>query len=136
MLTVKISIFFIVLNSSYPEPNPANQPDIRQERLQGQSGGGAPKKHKRQPKHQQQPMAPPQPPMHSYSSSEEDLKSTPEYGSDSEKGKRSFAYWFVLCVVVYMRLLLPFKQFYLVVMMMVNGNDDGNNSFYHCDPVG
>lgn len=75
-------------NSSYPEQNPANQPDIRQERLQGQSGGGAPKKHKRQPKHQQQSIAPPQPPMHSYSSSEEDLKSTPEYGSDSEKGKR------------------------------------------------
>lgn len=76
-------------------------------------------------------MAPPQPPMHSYSSSEEDLKSTPEYGSDSEKGKRSFAYWLVLCVVVYMRLLLPFKQFYLVVM--VNGNDDGNNISCHCD---
>ncbi|XP_066143466.1 regulating synaptic membrane exocytosis protein 2 isoform X3 [Euwallacea fornicatus] len=69
----------------YPEQDPANQPDIRQERLQGQSGG-VPKKHKRQPKHQPTTVVPPQQQMHSYSSSEEDLKSTPEYGSDSEKG--------------------------------------------------
>ncbi|XP_066143469.1 regulating synaptic membrane exocytosis protein 2 isoform X6 [Euwallacea fornicatus] len=70
----------------YPEQDPANQPDIRQERLQGQSGG-VPKKHKRQPKHQPTTVVPPQQQMHSYSSSEEDLKSTPEYGSDSEKGQ-------------------------------------------------
>lgn len=56
--------------------------------------------------------------MHSYSSSEEDLKSTPEYGSDSEKGKRSLCL-LVLFVVVSIRLLLPFKQFYLLMMMVV-----------------
>ncbi|CAH1130637.1 unnamed protein product [Ceutorhynchus assimilis] len=72
----------------YPEQNPANQPDLRQERLQGQAS--ATKKHKRQTKHQQHQSAPPpQLQLHSYSSSEEDLKSTPEYGSDrdSEKGQ-------------------------------------------------
>ncbi|XP_050294946.1 regulating synaptic membrane exocytosis protein 2 isoform X2 [Anthonomus grandis grandis] len=72
----------------YPEQNPDNPPDIRQERLQGQQAS-ATKKHKRQTKHQMQPMPPPpQLQLHSYSSSEEDLKSTPEYGSDrdSEKG--------------------------------------------------
>ncbi|KAL1513477.1 hypothetical protein ABEB36_002883 [Hypothenemus hampei] len=70
----------------YSEQNTDNQPDIRQERLQGQSS--ATKKHKRQTKHQHQTSSHPQLQLHSYSSSEEDLKSTPEYGSDrdSEKG--------------------------------------------------
>ncbi|XP_048518490.1 regulating synaptic membrane exocytosis protein 2 isoform X1 [Dendroctonus ponderosae] len=70
----------------YPDQNPANQPDVRQERLQGQAS--ATKKHKRQTKHHHQTAPPPQLQLHSYSSSEEDLKSTPEYSSDrdSEKG--------------------------------------------------
>ncbi|XP_048518491.1 regulating synaptic membrane exocytosis protein 2 isoform X2 [Dendroctonus ponderosae] len=71
----------------YPDQNPANQPDVRQERLQGQAS--ATKKHKRQTKHHHQTAPPPQLQLHSYSSSEEDLKSTPEYSSDrdSEKGQ-------------------------------------------------
>ncbi|XP_050294948.1 rab-3-interacting molecule unc-10 isoform X4 [Anthonomus grandis grandis] len=78
----------------YPEQNPDNPPDIRQERLQGQQAS-ATKKHKRQTKHQMQPMPPPpQLQLHSYSSSEEDLKSTPEYGSDrdSEKGQPNISW--------------------------------------------
>ncbi|XP_076254330.1 rab3 interacting molecule isoform X3 [Rhynchophorus ferrugineus] len=70
----------------YAEQNP-DQQELRQERIQGQASVA--KKHKRQTKHPHQTAPPPQVQLHSYSSSEEDLKSTPEYGSDerdSEKG--------------------------------------------------
>lgn len=48
------------------------------------------KKHKRSGSTKKQHPPPPQVQLHSYSSSDEDIKSTPEYGSDdrdSEKGK-------------------------------------------------
>lgn len=51
------------------------------------STASANKKHKRSGSNKKQPPPPPQVQLHSYSSSEEDLKSTPEYGSDNEKGK-------------------------------------------------
>ncbi|XP_057663298.1 regulating synaptic membrane exocytosis protein 2 isoform X2 [Diorhabda carinulata] len=73
----------------YPEPESEPvQMDHSQQRVQSIASGT--KKHKRSgssKKHQQLP--PPQVQLHTYSSSEEDLKSTPEYGSDerdSEKG--------------------------------------------------
>ncbi|CAH1098870.1 unnamed protein product [Psylliodes chrysocephalus] len=75
----------------YPEPETEPiQMDHSQQRVQPMASSN--KKHKRSgstKKHQQHP--PPQVQLHNYSSSEEDLKSTPEYGSDerdSEKGKR------------------------------------------------
>ncbi|XP_057663299.1 regulating synaptic membrane exocytosis protein 2 isoform X3 [Diorhabda carinulata] len=76
----------------YPEPESEPvQMDHSQQRVQSIASGT--KKHKRSgssKKHQQLP--PPQVQLHTYSSSEEDLKSTPEYGSDerdSEKGQQT-----------------------------------------------
>lgn len=57
---------------------------------QAMNSTSANKKHKRCGSTKKQHPHPPQLQLHSYSSSEEDLKSTPEYGSDSEKGKRKF----------------------------------------------
>ncbi|XP_076254332.1 rab3 interacting molecule isoform X5 [Rhynchophorus ferrugineus] len=76
----------------YAEQNP-DQQELRQERIQGQASVA--KKHKRQTKHPHQTAPPPQVQLHSYSSSEEDLKSTPEYGSDerdSEKGQTNISW--------------------------------------------
>ncbi|XP_060516998.1 regulating synaptic membrane exocytosis protein 2 [Cylas formicarius] len=71
----------------YPDEEPDTSPiDLNQQRVS--STASANKKHKRSGSTKKQhPM--PQVQLHSYSSSEEDLKSTPEYGSDerdSEKG--------------------------------------------------
>ncbi|CAG9835148.1 unnamed protein product [Diabrotica balteata] len=76
----------------YPEQEAEPvQMEHSQQRVQPMASAN--KKHKRSgstKKHQQH--APPQVQLHNYSSSEEDLKSTPEYGSDerdSEKGRGS-----------------------------------------------
>lgn len=76
-----IAFFFF----RFPDP----QPDpITMELLQGKSPtASANKKHKRSSSNRKQYSSPPKVQLHSYSSSEEDLKSTPEYGSDSERGK-------------------------------------------------
>ncbi|KAJ8972639.1 hypothetical protein NQ317_007350 [Molorchus minor] len=70
----------------YPDPEPELPMDHSQQRVP--SAASANKKHKRSGSTKKQ-HPPPQVQLHSYSSSEEDLKSTPEYGSDerdSEKG--------------------------------------------------
>ncbi|KAJ8965178.1 hypothetical protein NQ314_004321 [Rhamnusium bicolor] len=71
----------------YPDPEPDPLPmELSQQRVP--SAASANKKHKRSGSTKKQ-HPPPQVQLHSYSSSEEDLKSTPEYGSDerdSEKG--------------------------------------------------
>lgn len=61
------------------------------------SATSANKKHKRCGSTKKQHQPPPQLQLHSYSSSEEDLKSTPEYGSDSEKGMMKIVEWMKCC---------------------------------------
>lgn len=81
-LNRRVNDFFFRYPDSEPEPITM---ELSQQGIS--STASANKKHKRSGSTKKQHPVPPQVQLHSYSSSEEDLKSTPEYGSDSEKGK-------------------------------------------------
>ncbi|CAH1175810.1 unnamed protein product [Phaedon cochleariae] len=71
----------------YPDPEPElTHMDHSQQRVQ--SAASCNKKHKRSGSTKKQQHPPPQVQLHSYSSSEEDLKSTPEYGSDDRDSEK------------------------------------------------